>query len=59
MPNLQKVSENNSKVQAVEDHVKHQLQVHQLLKDNLTLAQNQMKQQAEQHSNKISLDVCD
>jgi hypothetical protein len=35
-----------SKVQVVEDHIKHQQQVLQLLKDNLTLVQIRMKQQA-------------
>ena len=35
--------------QAMEDHMEHQQQFLQLLKDNLTLAQNQMKQQAYQH----------
>ena len=33
----------NSKVQAVEDHIEHQQQVIQLLKDNLNLAWNRMK----------------
>ena len=33
-----------SKVQAVEDHIEHQQEVLQLLRDNLNLAQNQMKQ---------------
>ena len=32
-----------SKVQAMEDHMKHQQQFLQLLKDNLELAQNRMK----------------
>ena len=36
-----------SMVQAVEDHVEHQQQVIQLLRDNLNLAQNRMKQQAD------------
>ena len=40
-----------SKVQAVEDHMEHQQQVPQLLKDNLNLEQNQMKQQTDQHRN--------
>ncbi len=31
------------KVQAVKDHIEHKQQVLQLLKDNLTLAHNQMK----------------
>ena len=38
-----------SKVQAMEEHMEHQQQVLQLLKDNLNLAQNRMKQQADQH----------
>ena len=47
----------NFKVQVVEDHIEHQLQVLQLLKDNLNLAQNRMKQQADQHRNEIIFDV--
>ena len=39
----------SSKIQVVEDHMKHQQQVLQLLKDNLNLAQNRMKQQVDQH----------
>ena len=48
-----------SKVQAVEDHLEHQQQVLQLLKDNLTLAQNQTKQQEDQHWSERSFDVGD
>jgi len=44
----------NSKVQVVEDHVEHQQQVLQLLKDNVTLACNQMKQHANHHCNERS-----
>ena len=43
----------------MEDHIEHQQRVLQLLKDNLNLAQNQMKQQANQHRNEISFDVGD
>ena len=39
----------DSKVQVMEDHMEHHQQVLELLKDNLNLAQNQMKQQADQH----------
>lgn len=46
----------NSKVQAVEDHIKPQKQVLQLFKDNLTLVQNRMKQQGDQHCNERSFD---
>ena len=49
----------NSKVQAVEDHIEHQQEVLQLLKDNLNLAQNRMKQQADQHHSERSFDVGD
>ncbi len=43
-PNIEKVLDTHSKVQAMEDHIEHQQQVLQLLKYNLTLAQNKMKQ---------------
>ena len=36
-------------IQAVKYHIEHQQQVLQLLKDNATLVQNRMKQQADQH----------
>ena len=49
----------NYKIQAVEDHIKNQQQVLQLLKDNLNLAQNRMKQQAYQHRSKRSFDIGD
>ena len=48
-----------SKVQAVEEHIEYQQQVLQLLKDSLTLAQNQMKQQADQHRSERSFEVGD
>lgn len=47
------------KVQAVEEHIEHQQQVLLLLKDNLTLAQNRMKQQAYQHRSERSFEVGD
>jgi len=49
----------NSKVQVVEHHIEHQQQVLQLLKDNLMLAHNRMKQQADQHRSERSFDVGD
>ena len=42
-PSITSYLRENSKVQEVEDHIKHQQQVFQLLKVNLTLAQNRMK----------------
>ena len=47
------------KVQAVEDHIEHQQEVLQLLKDNLNLAQTRMKKQADQHRGERSFDVGD
>ena len=49
----------NSKVQAVEDHIEHQQEFIQLLKDNLNLSQNRMKQQVDQHHSERSFDVGD
>jgi hypothetical protein len=47
------------KVQAVEDHIENQQQVLQILKDNLNMAQNRMKQQADQHHSERSFEVGD
>ena len=58
-PDLQKVLENNYKAQAMEDHIENQKQVLQLLKDILTLAQNRMKQQENQHHIERCFDVGD
>ena len=49
----------NSKVQVVEDHIEHQQEVLQLLKDNLNLAQNRMKQQEDHHRSERIFDVGD
>ena len=43
----------------MEDHIKNQQQILQILKDNLTMTQNRMKQQANQHRNEISFVVGD
>ena len=43
----------------MKDHIEHQQQVLQLLKDNATLVQNQMKQQIDQHHNERIFDVGD
>ena len=58
-PSITSYLRENFKVQAVEHHIEHQWQVLQLLKDNLMLAQNRMKQQADQHHNERSFDVGD
>jgi len=43
----------------VEDHIEHQQQVLKLLNDNLTLAQNRMKQLENQHRGERSFNVGD
>ena len=43
----------------MEDHIEHQKQVIQILKDNLTMAQNRMKQQADQHRSERSFELGD
>ena len=59
LPSITSYLKLNSKVQAVEDHIKHQQKVLKLLKDNLNLVQNRMKQQAYQHHSERSFDVGD
>ena len=48
-----------SKFQAMEDHMKNQQQLLQLLNENWNLSQNQMKQQADQHRSEQSFNVGD
>jgi len=43
----------------MEDHIEHQQQVLQILNENLTMAQNRMKQQAYQHHSEGSFEVGD
>jgi hypothetical protein len=58
-PSITSSLKEKSKVQAVEDHIENQQQVLQILKDNLTMAQNRMKQQADQHRSERSFEVGD
>ena len=46
-PSITSSLKEKSKVQAVEDHIENQQQVLQILKDNLTMAQNRMKHHSE------------
>jgi hypothetical protein len=43
----------------VEDHIENQQEVLQILKDNLTMAHNRMKQQADKHCSERSFEVGD
>jgi hypothetical protein len=56
-PSITSSLKEKSKVQAVEDHIENQQQVLQILKDNLTMSQNRMKQQADQHHCERSFEV--
>jgi hypothetical protein len=58
-PSITSSLKEKSKVQAVEDHIENQQQVLQILKENLTMAHNRMKQQADQHRNERSFEVGD
>ena len=58
-PSITSSLRENLKVQAVEDHIEHQHEVIQLLKDNLNLAKNLMKQQTDQHHSERIFDVGD
>ena len=58
-PSITSYLRGNSEVQSVEYHIENQQQGLQLLKDNLNLAQNRMKQHADQHRNEKIFDVGD
>ena len=58
-PSITSYLRENSRVQVVEDHIEHQQEILQLLKDNLNLAQNRMKQQENQHRSERSFDLGD
>jgi hypothetical protein len=58
-PSITSSLKEKSKVQAVEDHIENQQQILQILKDNLTMAQNRMKQQEDQHHSERSFEVGD
>ena len=58
-PSITYLIRESFKVQAVEDHMEHKKQALQLLKANLNLTQNRMKQQANQHRSERSFNVGD
>jgi hypothetical protein len=58
-PSITSSLKEKSKVQAVEDHIEHQQQVLQIVKDNLTMEQNHMKQDEDQHHSERSFEVGD
>ena len=56
-PSIKSPLKENTKVQAVEDHIGNQQEVLKLLKENLVMAQNRMKQQADQHRSEREFEV--
>jgi hypothetical protein len=58
-PSITSSLKEKSKVQAVEYHIENKQQFLQILKDNMTLAQNRMKQQADQLRSERSFEAGD
>ena len=58
-PSITSPLKGHSKFQAVEDHLQHQQEVLQILKDNLVTSQYRMKQQAYQHRSERSFEEGD
>jgi hypothetical protein len=58
-PSINSSLKEKYKVQSVEDHIKNQQQVLQIIKDNLTMAHNCMEQQLDQHRSERSFEVAD
>jgi hypothetical protein len=58
-PSITSSLKEKSKVEVVEDHIEHQKQVLQILKDNLTMAQNRMEKKEDQHRSEIIFEVGD
>jgi hypothetical protein len=49
----------NTKVQVVEDHIENQQEVLKLLKNNLVMAQDRIKQQVDQYHNEREFELRD
>ena len=58
-PSITPPLKGHSKGQVVEDHLEHQQEVLQMLKENLVTSQNMMKQQADQHRSDRSFEEGD
>ena len=56
-PSMASPLKGKEKAQAMEDHIEHQQEVLELLKDNLVTTQNMMKQQAYQHCNEREFEL--
>ena len=58
-PSITSPLKGNTKVQVVEDYIENQQKVMKLLKYNLVMAQNRMKQQEDQHRSEREFEVGD
>ena len=58
-PSITSPLKGHSKVQAMEDHLEHQQNVLHILKDNLVISKNRIKQQADQHHKEGSFEEGD
>ena len=58
-PSIMSPLKGKVKVQAVEDHLEHEQHILQLLKENLSIAQNMMKQQADNNRSEREFEVGD
>jgi hypothetical protein len=58
-PSITSPLKGTTNIQEIEDHIGHQQEFHKLLKDNLVMEQNWMKQQAYQHHNEREFEVGD
>jgi len=58
-PSITSPLKGNKKVQVVEDHIGNQQEVLKLLKDNLVMENNRIKQQEDQHRREREFEVGD
>jgi hypothetical protein len=58
-PSITSSLKEKSKFQVVEDHIENQQQVIQILNENMTMEENRMKQQVDQHHSERSFEVWD
>jgi hypothetical protein len=58
-PSITSPLKGNEKIQAVEDHIGNQQEILKLLKDNLVMEQNRMKQKTDQHRSEREFEVGD
>ena len=58
-PRWKEIIQGSTKVPTVKDQLEDNQRIMQIVKDNLTMAQNHMKQQADQHRTKREFELAD